>query len=301
MITVSNLYKSIDGHEILKDLSFNIGTGSIYGLIGRNGSGKTTVIKHLAGFYKPDSGDISYDGAQVWKNPSIKDKIGYIPDDLNSMLSYNMLNAARYLKGIYSDWDSGILKNLCEAFNLNMNLKFKDFSKGKRKQAAFALMFSMRPKYILLDEPIDGLDPIVRKIVWKVIKRAVSEFGTSVLVSSHNLREIENICDTVGIIEEGRMVMEQKLDNIKNNVHKVQLVLPEKADPKIKLTEAGIEILKAENDGSVSRIVIRGDKNEMKKKIEALDPVVFDVLPMTLEEIFIVEQEADHGVKDILV
>ncbi|MDD7408736.1 MAG: ABC transporter ATP-binding protein [Anaerovoracaceae bacterium] len=301
MIKVSNLFKTIGEKEILKDLSIHVETGSIYGLVGQNGSGKTTVIKHMAGVYKPDSGRILYDGSPVWENPSVKDRIGYIPDDLTSMNAYTMKEAAHYCASIYSEWDQERFDRMSGSLGLDMKIKLKDFSKGVRKQAAFALILSLRPKYVLLDEPVDGLDPVVRRVIWKALLKDVSENGTSILVSSHNLNEIENVCDTVGIIESGSIVLERKLADIKNDVHKLQLALPEKADPAQILRDAGLTVLGSENYGSVSRVIVKGSKNEIRSVIRDLDPVVFDILPMTLEEIFIVEQEAVHGVRNIFI
>lgn len=301
MITVKNLYKSIEGHEVISDLSLYVETGSIYGLIGQNGAGKTTVIKQVAGVLKPDSGQVLYDGVSVWENPSVKDRIGYIPDDLNLLPLYTLKDAAGFISSIYSEWDNGRFDELSNLFGFNLKMKLKYLSKGQQKQAAFLLMLSTHPDYILLDEPVDGLDPVVRSIVWREMKKDVAENKTSIIVSSHNLREVENICDVVGIIENGRMITEQKLDELKNNMHKIQVVLPGRPDAADKLEEAGIEVLKAENVGSVASVVVKGDKNDIRKKMESLSPVVLDILPMTLEEIFIVEQEVSHGVKNIFI
>ena len=250
MIQVSGLYKSFDGFPALKDLHLHVKKGSIYGLIGTNGSGKTTVINHLTGVWKQDEGTITIDGQEIYDNEPLKQRLGYIPDDLRFFA------------------------------------KISRFSKGMQKQAAFSLVMATMPDILILDEPIDGLDPLIRKLVWKYIVEDVAERETTVLVSSHNLREMEGICDSIGILDHGRMVLERDLDELKSDIHKVQVAFrgsaPEGAYD-------GLNILHKESRGSVDLLIVRNRRDLVEEQIEAVNPAIFDLLPLSLEEIFIYE------------
>jgi len=217
MIKVLDLQKSFDGFEALKGLSLNIEKGSIYGLIGINGSGKTTLIKHLTGVLCPDSGEVSIDGENVYENETLKMHVGYIPDDLYFFGSYTVDNMAAFYRGIYPSWNAERFEKMVSAFELPRKRKISKFSKGMQKQAAFALVMSTMPDYLILDEPVDGLDPIVRKRIWKLIVSDVAERQMTVLVSSHNLRELEGLIDSVGILENGSVRFESaNLDELES-------------------------------------------------------------------------------------
>ena len=209
MIQVIDLCKSFDDFEALRGLSLKIEKGSIYGLIGINGSGKTTLIKHLTGVLRCDDGRIEIDGEDVYDNESVKYKTGYIPDDLYFFGSYTVTNMASFYKKVYPNWNQERFDKMIRAFELPMNRRIGKFSKGMQKQAAFALVMSTMPEYLILDEPVDGLDPIVRKRIWKLIVSDVAERQMTVLVSSHNLRELEGLIDSVGILKDGRMMLEK--------------------------------------------------------------------------------------------
>ena len=331
MIKITGLNKTFDDHKALDDINMNINKGSIYGLVGTNGSGKTTIIKHLTGILKQDSGEILIDGEPVFENTELKQRIGFLPDNLNYFGSYNLKDIGKYYKNIYSRFDAERYHEITSRFNLNMKKKIHNFSKGMQKQAAFALTMSTHPDYLILDEPIDGLDPIIRKLVWKYIIDDVAERQMTVLVSSHNLREMEDICDCIGILDKGRVVIERDLDDLKSDVHKIQVAYaadspagngytvntPLSAAEKtaentsgefgeINIAArdryAGLNILHREKRGSVDLLIVREPEEKVREVIGAQCPVLFDILPLTLEEIFIYELGGgDYEISDILL
>ncbi|MCQ4635246.1 ABC transporter ATP-binding protein [Anaerovorax odorimutans] len=285
MIRVEKISKNFDGFQALNNLDINVKKGSIYGLIGTNGAGKTTILNHITGILRPDSGRITIDGQPVYDNLKIKERIGYIPDDLYFLSSYTLKELSCFFKDIYPRWDQGLFESAVSRFRLETQRKLSQFSKGMQKQAAFALIMAAHPDYLILDEPIDGLDPIVRKLVWQLVMDDVADREMTVLVSSHNLREMEGVCDCIGIISAGSMVIERDLDDLKSDVHKIQVAyrsMPE--DP-----YAGLNILHRERRGSVDLLIVREKKEKVESKILDTHPAIFDMLPLSLEEIFIYE------------
>lgn len=287
MITVKNVNKSFDSFQALKDLNINVNTGSIYGLVGTNGSGKTTIIKHLTGVLRQDSGEILFDGQPVYENPELKKKIGFIPDDMSYLATFTMKDAARYYRSIYPVWDEERFGEMTERFGLTNRKRIHNFSKGMQKQAAFILTMCTHPAYLILDEPIDGLDPIIRKLVWKYVIEDVSGSGMTVLVSSHNLREMEGICDCIGILDKGQMKIERDLDELKSDIHKIQVAYSDEGDHADKFT--GLNVLHREQRGSVDLLIVRNEREFVRKKLDEGRPLIMDMLPLSLEEIFIYE------------
>lgn len=285
MIQVKELSKSFDGFKALDGLSLNVKKGSIYGLVGVNGSGKTTLIKHLAGVYIPDSGEELIDGEEIFDNVALKQKIAYISDDLYFFGMYNLKGSAAYYRKLYPNWNDERYAHMVSQFGLNEKIKLSKFSKGMQKQAAFILAMSAMPEILVLDEPIDGLDPLVRRRVLKYIVDDVAEREMTVLVSSHNLKEMEGLCDSIGIISGGKMLIERDLDDLKSDVHKIQVVFAEGTEPDL----GDLNILYREKRGSVELFIIRGERNVVENKLMESKPLVFDLLPLTLEEIFIYE------------
>jgi len=285
MIQVKELSKSFDGFKALDGLSLNVKKGSIYGLVGVNGSGKTTLIKHLAGVYIPDSGEELIDGEEIFDNVAVKERIAYIADDLYFFGMYNLKGSAAYYRKLYPNWNDERYAHMVSQFGLNEKIKLSKFSKGMQKQAAFILAMSAMPEILILDEPIDGLDPLVRRRVLKYIVDDVAEREMTVLVSSHNLKEMEGLCDSIGIISKGKMLIERDLDDLKSDVHKIQVVFPQGTEPDLD----GLNILYREKRGSVELLIIRGERNRVENKLMKSKPMVFDLLPLTLEEIFIYE------------
>jgi ABC-2 type transport system ATP-binding protein len=297
MIEITGVNKSFDHFQALTDLDLHVKKGSIYGLVGTNGAGKTTIIKHITGVLKPDSGDILMDGQPVYENISIKERMGFIPDDLYFFASYSLLEMSRFYMGIYPAWDQERFTNMVRQFSLDPKRKLSKFSKGMQKQAAFILTMSARPDYLILDEPIDGLDPIIRKLVWKYIIEDVAEREMTVLVSSHNLRELEGICDSIGILSQGRMMLERDLDELKTDVHKIQVAFREPAENPY----AGLHVLHKETRGTVDLLIVRNRRELVDEIIQQKDPAIFDILPLSLEEIFIYELGGEnHEIHDII-
>ena len=297
MIEIKELKKSFGGFPALDGLSLTVPTGSVYGLVGPNGAGKTTAIKHLTGVYRQDSGEVLLDGAPVFENPVAKEKIAYIPDEIYFFPQAGIKDMAAFYKGVYPKFSEDRYRKLGEAFGLDEKAPIKRFSRGMQKQAAFRLAMSLMPEVLVLDEPVDGLDPVMRRQIWTLLLADVAERGMTVLVSSHNLRELEDVCDHVGIIHAGKTLVERSLSELQDNMVKVQLVLPEGAP----LPE-GLNILHESRVGQVRTLILRGRSEEISAAVAAAGPLFYDLLPLTLEEIFIYELGGEHyAVRDVLL
>lgn len=300
MISVKDLHKKYEDNTALGGMNMNIPSGSIYGLVGTNGAGKTTVIKHLAGVLQQDAGSIDFDGEDIWENTALKDRIAVIPDELFFPFSYNLNSMGKLYKGLYNNWNEERFREMIETFRLNPVAYLRSFSKGMKKQAAFCLAMSTMPDYLLLDEPIDGLDPIVRKQVWRYIVDDVAERNMSVLVSSHNLKEMEGICDRIGILQAGRTVLERDMESLKGDLHKIQVSFgSEETRAKNKNLKSdpyeGLNVLHEESRGAVDLLLVGNTQEDIRAAIEEQNPLVFDMLPLTLEEVFIHELGGDDN------
>ena len=297
MIEVKALVKSFDGFRALDGLDLTVPKGAVYGLVGPNGAGKSTLIRHVVGIYRQDSGELLIDGEPVYENPKIKARIAYIPDEVAYFTQSTIKDLMRFYKSMYPGFDAERFNKLGEAFELSLNRPLRKMSKGMQKQAAFWLALSCRPDYIVLDEPVDGLDPVMRRQVWSLLLGDVAERGSTVLVSSHNLRELEDVCDHVGIMNRGKMLLERSLSQLQDNMVKVQLALADGG----KLPE-GLDILHRSVTGRLQQLILRGDAEEVTNKLSTVQPLFIDVLPLSLEEIFIYELGgAEHEIKNILV
>ena len=293
MLEMNSVTKTFGTFKALDDLTLTVPQGAVYGLVGPNGAGKSTAIRHLTGVYRPDSGTVQVDGQPVYENPAVKSDIGYIPDEIFFFPSATMEDMRRFYKGLYPRFDEDLYRRLYDIFRLPKNGQIRRFSKGMQKQAAFHLALAMRPKVLILDEPVDGLDPVMRRQVMSLILSDVAEYGTTVLISSHNLRELEDVCDHVGIMDHGKMLLEKSLADMQGTTHKLQIVggVPE-----------GLEVLHESSSGRFKTLICRGQAWEISTKAAAAKPAYFDVLPLSLEEIFIYELGgADYAVKDILL
>ncbi|OWZ84996.1 ABC transporter ATP-binding protein [Natranaerobius trueperi] len=285
MIEVNNLTKYFGPFKVLDDINISIKPGSIYGLLGPNGAGKTTLIKHLAGVYRPDSGTVKIIDEQVYENPKVKSSLIYIPDDLYFFNQYSIKEASKFYARIYPNWNQERFDSLKEYFPLDINNRISKLSKGMQKQVAFWLGICTMPKVMILDEPVDGLDPVMRKKIWNLMLQDVSERKTTILVSSHNLRELEDVCCHIGIIYDGKMVVQRELDNLKTNIHKIQVAFESDFNQLLQ----GFEVLHNSKNGSVNTLVVRGDKEELLNTLKKANPLILDVLSLTLEEVFIYE------------
>ena len=297
MIQVNKLIKTFDGFRALDGLDIHVPRGAVYGLVGPNGAGKSTVIRHLAGIYRQDSGQVLIDGQPVYENPEIKGRIAYIPDDIFYYTQATINDMMKFYRSVYPRFSPERFETLSELFNLDRKQPMRKLSKGMQKQAAFWLAMSQCPEVVILDEPVDGLDPVMRRQVWSALLADVAENGTTVLVSSHNLRELEDVCDHVGIMNHGRMLVERSLSELQDNIVKIQLAFADGG----KLPE-GLEILHCSSTGRLQQLILRGSAEELTAKISAAGPLFLDVVPLNLEEIFIYELGgADHEVKDIVI
>ena len=293
MLEMCAITKSFGKFKALDDLSMTVPKGAVYGLVGPNGAGKSTAIRHMTGVYRPDCGTVTLEGQPVYENPAAKVRIGSIPDEIFFFPSATLDEMYRYYRGIYPNFDDALYRRLFDVFQLPEKSPLRRFSKGMQKQAAFHLSICTRPDMLILDEPVDGLDPVMRRQVWSLILSEVAQRETTVLISSHNLRELEDICDHVGIMDHGKMLLERSLADMQGSTVKLQLVGP---------TPEGLEVLHESSSGRLRTLVVRGDAREITQRVQAQSPAYFDVLPLSLEEIFIYELGGvNYEVKNIIL
>ena len=293
MLEVKNLTKTFGDFKALDDLTMTVPKGAVYGLVGPNGAGKSTLIRHVLGVYRPDSGSVEMEGQPVYENPAMKTRIGSIPDDVFYFPSATLEDMRAFYKGMYPQFDDALFNRLYEVFRLPPKSQLRRFSKGMQKQAAFHLSICTRPDLLVLDEPVDGLDPVMRRQVWSLLASDVAQRETTVLVSSHNLRELEDICDHVGIVDHGKMLLERSLADMQGMTHKLQLVgeLPQ-----------GLQVLHESTSGRLRTLIVRGSAEEIQARVKTVEPAYYDVLPLSLEEIFIYELGGvNYEVKNIVL
>lgn len=293
MLEIKNLTKTFGNFKALDNLNMTVPTGAVYGLVGPNGAGKSTAIRHITGVYRPDQGSVTLDGETTYENTVVKSRMAAITDDLFFFNGATIEDMRKFYAGIYPKFDNELFKKVGEAFDLPAKTPVRRFSKGMQKQAAFWLTISCRPDIMILDEPVDGLDPVMRRQVWSLMMSDVAQQGTTILVSSHNLRELEDICDHVGIMNRGQMLLERSLADMQGNTVKVQLVgdIPEK-----------LEVLHRTDSGRLTTLIVRATTKQAIDVLSTANPVYFDVLPLSLEEIFIYELGGvDYEIKDIIL
>ena len=297
MIEVKNITKRFGDFTALDDLTLTVPAGSVYGLVGPNGSGKSTIIRHITGIYRPDGGEVLVDGEPIYENPAVKAKIAYIPDDVFYFNNASMKDMAKFYAGIYPNFSMERFTALLEIFPLDPKRPIRRFSKGMQKQAAFVLCMAMQPEIMVLDEPIDGLDPVMRRQVWTLLMSDIADRGTTVLVSSHNLRELEDVCDHVGILDHGKLLLERSLSEMQENICKILIALPEGTN-----LPAGMDILHQSSTGRLQTLIVRGKQEEITAHYAQAKPLFMDAVPLTLEEIFIYELGGvNYEVKNIIV
>ena len=300
MIQVNNVVKTFDGFRALDGLTMKVERGSIYGLVGPNGSGKSTILRHITGVYRPDSGSVSVDGKPVYENPEIKARIAVIPDELYYFNSASTRDMMRFYRGAYPKFDMERYETLRKAFpEVDEKAPIRRLSKGMQKQSAFWLALCCSPELLVLDEPVDGLDPVMRRQVWSLLMGDVAQRGTTVLVSSHNLRELEDVCDHVGILSRGKVLLQRSLTDLQDNVVKMQIVFQEPEMPKL---PEDLNLLHVTQVGRIHTLIVRGSADEVTNRLAIYAPILMEALPLTLEEIFIYELGgADYAVKDIVL
>jgi len=299
LIEVKNVVKTFDGFTALKDTTLTVPTGAIYGLVGPNGAGKSTLIRCLTGIYRTDSGSITVDGVEVYERPDVKERIATVPDDWYYFLQSSIRDMMHFYRGFYPRFNMQRYESYKQIFALDEKMPIRRMSKGMQKQAAFWLTMCCMPDYLVLDEPVDGLDPVMRRQVWSLIMNDVAERGTTVLVSSHNLRELEDVCDHVGILERGSVLLERSLSELQDNLVKIQAVFPDDTDLVI---PSELQILHRSNVGRVQTLIVRGNAEYVINHLSTCRPLMLEALPLSLEEIFIYELGGvDYAVRDILV
>ncbi len=297
MIDVMDVTKRFGSFAALDNVNVHVPDGAVYGLVGPNGAGKSTLIRHLTGAYRQDSGQILIDGQPVFENPQIKSRIAWIPDDLFYFPQARVCDMMHYYRGIYPKFDMARYQKLKDAFAISDRQTIRRMSKGMQKQAAFWLALCTSPDILILDEPVDGLDPVMRRQVWGLIMGDVEERGTTVLVSSHNLRELEDVCDHVGIIHHGKTVLERSLEELQGGTVKVQFV------PADDWTlPPDLKVLHLSAVGRIQTAIIRGSADVVGAVFAAANPIFYDIVPLTLEEVFIYEMGGeDYAVKDLVI
>ncbi|MDD5931949.1 MAG: ABC transporter ATP-binding protein [Oscillospiraceae bacterium] len=298
MIEVKDVIKKFDGFAALDEATLTVPTGSVYGLVGPNGAGKSTLIRHLTGIYRQDAGVVRMDGEDVWENAALKARVAAIPDDWYFFAQSTIRDMMRFYKGFYPNFSVERYEKLKEVFSIDEKRQIRRLSKGMQKQVAFWLALSAMPDYLVLDEPVDGLDPVMRRQVWSLMMGDVSERGTTVLVSSHNLRELEDVCDHVGIMDHGKVLLERSLAQLQDNMVKLQVVFKDGMSD----VPPELNVLHASKVGRIHTLIMRANAEEATARVAAYDPLLVDAVPLTLEEIFIYELGgADYAVKDIVL
>ena len=298
-IQTANLTKKYGDIIAINGVDLEVEAGEIVGCLGPERSGKTTLLRHLTGVYHQDSGSVTFDGQPVWENPGVKARIASIPDDWHYFMQSSIRDMMKFYRGFYPQFNMERYEKLRGVFSLDEKQLIRRLSKGMQKQAAFWLAMCCMPDYLILDEPVDGLDPVMRRQVWSLIMQDVAERGTTVLVSSHNLRELEDVCDHVGIMNKGKVLLERSLSELQENTVKMQIVFRGEGAPEL---PAGLNLLHESHLGRVFTIIFRGNTQQITERLAALDPVYMEAVPLTLEEIFIYELGgADYAVRDIVL
>ena len=299
MLEAKNVVKTFDGFRALDGLTMTVPKGAFYGLVGPNGAGKSTIIRHLAGIYRQDSGEVLLDGQPVYEDPAVKRRMTVIGDDWYYFPQANIREMAHFFAGLYPAFSWERYEKLKQVFPLDEKMMLRRMSKGMQKQAAFWLTVCCMPEYLILDEPVDGLDPVMRRQVWSLLLGDVAERGTTVLVSSHNLRELEDVCDHVGILNKGRVLLERSLSDLQDNTVKLQVAYQGVTEP---VLPAELNILHRSHVGRVYTYIVRGSSEEILRRMQITEPVLLESIPLTLEEIFIYELGGvEYAAKDILL
>lgn len=289
MIRIDKLSKKYDKDYVLNNLSCTIKDNCIYGLVGANGAGKSTLLRIIMGIFEKDEGNITIDDELVEENVSLKQKMVFVPDDLFFYPGYTLLDTAKYYESMYQDFDMNYLKELASMLNLSLNKKISTFSKGMKRQCALICAIATNADYMFFDETFDGLDPVIRSTMKKVLISQMNKKKTTVVMTSHNLRELEDICDNLGLLYKGGILFESDIDTIKTNMYKVQISLKEKFD---RDDFKDFDIVSFKKQGSIATIIIKDKDGTSKKKLEKMNPIILDYLGLTLEEVFIYEMEA---------
>ena len=289
MIKVDRVSKKYDNDFVLNNLSFNIKDNCIYGLVGANGAGKSTLLRIIMGIFDGNMGSVTIDGEEVSHNVKLKQKMVFIPDDLFFYPGYTLIDMAKYYQSMYDEFDMDYFRELAKLLKLKENVKIINFSKGMKRQCALICAIATNADYMFFDETFDGLDPVIRNVMKKIIVKQMNKKKTTIVMTSHNLRELEDVCDNLGLLYQGGILFESDIDTIKTNMYKVQISLKGDFD---KDDFSDIDLLSYKKNGSVATLIIKDVDNTSKKKLAKKNPIILDYLNLTLEEIFIYEMEA---------
>lgn len=291
MIKALNLSKSYDNTPVLTGLDLNVKQGSIYGLIGSNGAGKSTLLNILSGVFAPDAGSAKINGEEIFENNRVKSKTAYITDDPFYFNSSTVKEMAEYLNKMYENFSMEKFNQIIDCFPLDMNKKINSFSKGMKRQVSIILAIAQMPDVLLCDESFDGLDPVVRQLVKRLLINEVSQRNMTVIISSHNLREMENLCDTIGVLHDNKIVLERGISDIKDMMHRYQVAFKPMINPDI--LKPKLDLLSVKARGNILEIVARGSDDQITQILESHSPVLIDKIDLTLEDVFIYEMEVN--------
>ncbi len=288
MLKAEKLVKRFGQKAALDGLDTEIRRGSVYGLVGPNGSGKSTLLRLISGVYRPDGGTITLGGEAIYDNVAAKDRVFYLADDLYFPPKATTEELAAFYKGLYSSWSDERFAALKKTFPIDTTKRLSTFSKGMRRQAALMVALSANTDYLLLDEAFDGLDPVMRLLLKKLMAEQIAERESTIIIASHNLRELEDLCDQVGLLYKGKLLFERELDDLRLGICKVQAAF----DAPVDWDATGLDIMQKKERGKLVSLTVRGSAEEALQVINALEPRFVEALPLTLEEVFIGEMEA---------
>ena len=288
MIKITDLSKSFGDKKVLENLNCNIKTGSIYGLIGANGAGKSILLRIIMGIFKEDSGTIELDEEIIKDKEELMQKLVFVPDDLFFFKNYTLKDTINFYANVYNEFESDRAIKFAETLKLPLEKKINNFSKGMKRQAALICAICTNADYMFFDETFDGIDPVVRNYLKKIIAEQMDKKETTIIMTSHNLRELEDICDNIGLLYKGGILFESEIDSLKTNMFKIQISLPREFSDK---DFENFNVLSFKKSGSVATLILKGDKEKYEKELSEMNPIILDFLPLTLEEIFIYQME----------
>lgn len=291
MIEVKNATKKFGSDTGIAELSCVIPKGSIYGLVGANGAGKSTLMRMIAGVYQTDGGEVLIEDQPVFENPVIKEEIAFVPDELYFIPGATLKRMSKMYESTRKNFDKDMLLNLAEKLSLSMKKPIAQFSKGMKRQAATILALACKPRIILFDETFDGLDPIVRGVVKRLVCDSILEHQATAVITSHSLRELEDTCDNLALLHKGGLILQSDMSELKTSLFKIQIALA-KPFTRGDIENLGIEIHAYSQHGSVANIVAGGDREAVSQKLSVLNPAILEILPLTLEEVFTHEMKA---------
>lgn len=289
MIEIKQLTKRFGELKALDEISFNISDGSVFGLVGSNGAGKSTLLRVLAGVYQPDGGQALMDGEEPFENVKIKEQTAFVSDFPYFLPGSSMKSMAEHYAKIYPQWSDERYYSLTSVFPINPNQKISTMSKGMQRQTAIILELSHNPRFIMFDEIFDGLDPVIRELVKKILIEYVSEMNATIVIASHNLRELEGFCDHIGLLHKGGILLEKDIDSDSVGVYRVQFVMD---DDDLNDIRQNLNIVKESRQGKIIQLTVKGRGEEIEAVINSKNPAFYESLPLTLEELFISEMEA---------